>query len=371
MYMKKLLSYECKRKEFDLDTATILKGIAIIMMLWHHLFFREDVVQTHQVNFAPFSQFNMVYIAKCFKICVPIFVFISGYGLWLSYRKSNKKGIVWVCDRIVKLLSNFWIIYIFSFIFTYFIDERPRKVYFSENVYQGMLNILFDMNGVAALFGTESLLTEWWYLSAAIIFIVCIPFIAKIRKFSFLIIFVIVIPRITKIGFLGGMTPCSFFFIFLLGIMASEYKLIERFIAETNVIVRFVIETLIIILGYKSYSKIPLEIFWELQWGIFPIFVILFSCEFIACIPIVKRILKFLGKHSANIYLIHNFLRCYFFEHIYYRSFISSFIILLGISLMASIFIEQFKKIIKYTVLINGIRNDIERKLIHILGDCK
>jgi peptidoglycan/LPS O-acetylase OafA/YrhL len=58
----------------SLDESLIIKGIAICLMLWHHLFYEspeygEIVFQT----------------AKFGKLCVALFLFISGYGLTIQY----------------------------------------------------------------------------------------------------------------------------------------------------------------------------------------------------------------------------------------------------------------------------------------------
>ena len=36
-----------------------------------------------------FQHDRIMYLCRTFKICVPIYAFISGYGLYLSYRKNN------------------------------------------------------------------------------------------------------------------------------------------------------------------------------------------------------------------------------------------------------------------------------------------
>ncbi len=83
--------------------------------------------------------------------------------------------------------------------------------------------------------------------------------------------------------------------------------------------------------------------------------------EFIINIPLVSSILKLLGKHSMNIFLIHTFIRA-----IYLSDFIYSFYhfilitgVLLLVSLGSSILIEKIKEIIKYNFTIEKLLKKI------------
>lgn len=66
-----------------------MKGIAIVIMLFHHMYLSQDRFEGLNVVFTPFSADRIMYLCRTFKICVPIYAFISGYGLYLSYRKNN------------------------------------------------------------------------------------------------------------------------------------------------------------------------------------------------------------------------------------------------------------------------------------------
>ena len=78
-----------KKKEFSIDNTLALKGIAIIMLIFHHCFRKADLFEDYTVSFFPFSQDFIVEISLTFKICVSIFAFITGYGLMLSLKKLN------------------------------------------------------------------------------------------------------------------------------------------------------------------------------------------------------------------------------------------------------------------------------------------
>ncbi len=92
--------------------------------------------------------------------------------------------------------------------------------------------------------------------------------------------------------------------------------------------------------------------FWD---GLIPVTICSLSMCYFNKIPGISQLFQFLGKHSMNIFLIHNFIRI-----VWYYDFTYSFekwwlivLVLLGISLLLSIVIEAFKRVIKFPDLIN------------------
>lgn len=68
------------------------KGIGIAMMIFHHLFYKAENYQDFVISFAPFSEERINFYALLCKVCVAIFVFISGYGITASYYKNLQTG---------------------------------------------------------------------------------------------------------------------------------------------------------------------------------------------------------------------------------------------------------------------------------------
>ena len=73
---------------FTKEDSLCLKGVAILFMVLHHCFCSVDRFEAYTVNFAPFSQDFAVDFCNYLKICVSMFAFITGYGLYLSAKKS-------------------------------------------------------------------------------------------------------------------------------------------------------------------------------------------------------------------------------------------------------------------------------------------
>lgn len=69
----------------DKNSSLALKGIAITLMMIHHNFRNTSLFSSYNVSFYPFNDQSVVSFAYACKICVSMFAFISGYGLYLSY----------------------------------------------------------------------------------------------------------------------------------------------------------------------------------------------------------------------------------------------------------------------------------------------
>lgn len=107
------------------------KGIGIAMMIFHHLFYKAENYQDFVISFAPFSEERINFYALLCKVCVAIFVFISGYGITASYYKKfadwepsvgEIKDFIW--KRIWKLLTLYW----FAFLLTCLCQPLGRTI---------------------------------------------------------------------------------------------------------------------------------------------------------------------------------------------------------------------------------------------------
>lgn len=102
---------------FDAEVSQIVKGVAIIIMLFHHLFGNLDWVLEENSFFSiPMLNHSLEYfLAVPGKICISIYAFLSGYGLYASYqRKKQNAGTV--VKRVFSVLTNWWLIVLLCFL---------------------------------------------------------------------------------------------------------------------------------------------------------------------------------------------------------------------------------------------------------------
>jgi len=371
-----------QKTEFSKNNTLALKGIAIIMMVFHHCFRATELFEGYNVSFFPFSKNFVVELSSTFKICVSIFAFLTGYGLILSLKKlsekyewNHKQIFKWISERLIKTLSGYWIIVILSLIICQLIDGKTAEVLFKNGIIYGSVKVILNLFGLSKLTSTTMFCSTWWYMSIAILFIVSIPIFAKLfKKYRYLpvLFFVFIIPRIIGWKYVNS-SYISFLFPFLLGIIFGENNLMVK-IANIKVykkneyinkILKFIIGTIIVVLLYKIYNRLPYKKFWEIRYGIIPVCMMCYLYEFYIDLPIIKQILVFLGKNSMNMFLIHSFLIEDYLKDFLYgqENFIKIAMALLVISLVISIIIELFQKATQYNKLIDKLQLALDRRI--------
>lgn len=96
--------------EYTKNDTLVAKGIAVILLLIHHLFYSKDY------GFSSFllSRTDWVNLAKISKICVAMFLILSGYGLTKSFEKHQTSSFSFVKQHLLKLYTGFWTIFALS-----------------------------------------------------------------------------------------------------------------------------------------------------------------------------------------------------------------------------------------------------------------
>lgn len=140
------------------------------MMLWHHLFLYapEYGTLTHQ-------------LAQLFKICVALFLFVSGYGLTIQYERRDVSNIKSAILFIIKRFINFFLPYWFCFIVVFTIGNLCG--YTATEAYPETRNtlkcILLDVCGQM---GYSSYLSTWWFNKMIIQLYLLFPLLYLLSK---------------------------------------------------------------------------------------------------------------------------------------------------------------------------------------------
>ena len=101
---------------------------------------------------------------------------------------------------------------------------------------------------------------------------------------------------------------------------------------------------------------------WE---GLAPAYIILMSYVFIVQYGILIRILKFLGKHSMNMFLTHTMFRAVYFHDFIYSFYYAwvDYLVLIIVSILCSVTIETMKKVISFNEISLGLRVFISKNV--------
>lgn len=358
---------------FTTYDSMLVKGVAIILLMFHHCISMNQV-ETHTMNFFPFESYHWpVMVCDSFKLCVGMFIFITGYGLYKSYSKieiGSKTVFNWTGTRLFKTLSGFWFVYILVFIITYAVDKRPLDIYVTAptKMEGSWLYAVIDFFGLANIAGTPTLIGTWWYMSAVVILIIFFPLLFSMgEKFSYFVtaFAMILLPRILGIGFPGTKNVFSFVLAFILGMAFAKYDVFakqDKFTLFKNHkllsdIVLFFVYLFVFFMVVYVTDKLGRKYLWELNYCIDPVIVILFANKYLKRIPVLNRALMYIGNHSLNIFLIHTFIRYEYLNDFTYSFKYALLIpfILLAISFALSVVVELLKKLICYDKFVSKI----------------
>lgn len=166
--------------DLSLNDTNALKGIALLLLLSHHLFYHANVGYNDICIGDNHYLFNM--IAMQCKLCVAIFVFLSGYGL---AKQADKSGIPslrkFYQRRYVKLLMNYWMIWlIFVPIGILFFDRTLVSVYGYEHL---QIKFLIDLLGLSNAFGFFGYNATWWFYSVIIVLYSIFPLLYRYKQY--------------------------------------------------------------------------------------------------------------------------------------------------------------------------------------------
>ena len=370
--------------KFTKEHTMQMKGIAIIILLFHHCFLNaqrwatvpyEKLATTkgwgyYPISFAPFSSHTIQYLASFSKICVAMFVFMTGYGMWVSYESQKKKTTMsnYIKKRMVTLMTGFLIIFVVTEILA-IPTGRFIEVYGHD--FRSVVYMIIDALGLAKLLGTPLFCLTWWYMSLAIVLIMIFPFVHSImEKYQWIVVVAsIIVPR--ACGFGQSTDLFRYLLAYTLGMYFAQHDLLARIkekFMEQNVegkllslIVSLIGLAVIIKCRQNAWIGWKYLDFWD---GFAAMYVIVNSYIYILNGKWIVKGLGFLGKHSMNIFLIHSFYRDVFFHEFTYSFYYAwlDYIVLMAISLVTSIVLEWFKKLIRYEKFIEWVKRLVTKE---------
>lgn len=347
----------------------IVKGVAILMMLFHHMAGFKDRVPTGFPGFSlllqkPDTGGYIVKLGAFGKMCVPLFFFLAGYGLyaqWSAGRLSVKK-------RIVALYKTYWRVFLIFVPVAYVFfarsggDINPLCTRYTVTSWAETLKtVVFNFVGYQS-----TLNSEWWFFRY---FIFGLPlgvcFCAAIRKdrsfWKDMILVALIdmflrniLPDLGQLPGFGSIGSNVFYYVFNTSGRRYFAALFEGIVFAKYDGIRIIKDEIC-----KVWFKRPLCVF-----GCFVLFLcysftpgnagvlfytpllIAFVSVFVQGLGPLERLLAFLGKHSTNMWLIHTFYCYYFLEAtklVYCTGSVwVDFLVLTAMSLASSVLLELF-----------------------------
>lgn len=340
---------------FDARRSKYIKGFAITLMLFHHLFAFNDRIQN--VNYISVGAIGVQtienYIAIFARICVPIYLFVSGYGMYHYYKNKSEVKYKDLLKRILNILKIYWVILISFLVIGIFLDKQEFNL---GEFIKNMLTISYSYN------------QEWWFLNTYIILVILFPFIKKIidKTTNKNIVFIVatsfaitlVSGKLLSFNIISSdeilkmiLNPIAYQSTFILGCMFCRLNIFDKLndrIKNTylnSIIIQISIITTCILLRGK-YNIIDF------------IMVPLFIYASITCIEKLNlsNIFIYLGTYSTNMWLTHSFFCYYYFQNelFSFKYSLIIFILLIILSLISSYcinfilrYIDNFSRVLK------------------------
>ena len=80
---------------FTKEDTLIIKAVSVLLMFFHHLFAQPDRLE-NGITYIPLFYIGTeaveTYIGIFGKLCVALFLFLGGYGTFLSCKESSSRG---------------------------------------------------------------------------------------------------------------------------------------------------------------------------------------------------------------------------------------------------------------------------------------
>ena len=323
-------------RALTITDTNVLKGIAILLLLCHHCFYTGEPFDDIVINGLPM----IARLGTFSKICVAIFVFLSGYGLTAQAMTKGDIGNLFSFyrRRYVKLMVNYWLIWLIFVPMGVFVFHRTFPLVYGDHY---VIRAFGDFLGLhQAIFNAAGYNATWWFYSCIIVLYLIYPIIWRFRRLWFIMIpFAVVFEMVIfHVPFFGPSNVGPYLLSFVCGLSyAYVNPQVGSFDLKSNIIL---IAVLLLTCEYRFH--IGATYLWDAAITITGTFIY----GIISIPKCLSEVLAFLGKHSFNIFLFHTFILVYYFHDYIYWSGNPLFIYLtlLAVCIPISMFIEWSKQ---------------------------
>jgi len=288
------------------------KGIALCLLLIHHLFYEGNAFHSfYEISIFGHKIFTEIGLYS--KVCVAIFVILSGYGLNESVRLNPINIKKFYLKHISNIYINYWFIWIiFVPIGLLFFNRNFNYVYTSHVTLKLLLNLL----GFQQYFGYYGYNPTWWFISAILALYAIFPFlrtlVVKYKHYFLLVSFFLMFGELDlSPRFDPYATIHTWIFPFVFGIYISENKIFYRMesfkkksVSNKYYLLLYILILTILVIQ-RTYGALITGMNVDAFFGFI---IILIGKDFLSKINYLKEYIITIGEHSFNIFLFHTFI---------------------------------------------------------------
>ncbi|AFL68171.1 acyltransferase family protein [Sulfurospirillum barnesii] len=325
-------------EKFDISITNASKGMALMLILWHHLFYEK-----------PESGWLVFQTALLAKVCVGIYVVLSGYGLAESIKKRGMELGVFYKRRLLKLYMNYWLIALLFVPFGAWFMGRTLLSVYGEHSFEGfMIQMLGFHMFTWVSYGYNA---TWWFMSLIIVLYAIFPLVNFLSaRFGWWFLAFCAALLFVPIPLVN-----DWIFPFAVGVFLSQRNglvILFEWFQKRGVVGFFILLVATLFMAwYRQHGWLFDSVRADTFFGIL---LIIWTTKFSLFFSWGKKALEFIGVHSFNIFLFHTFIYYYYFPDFIYGFYspLLIFLVLLGVCLLISMVIERFKLLIGFDKLI-------------------
>ena len=314
---------------FTKEFTQIVRGAAILLMVYHHLFVIPERINNDYINLLLFGSFDLQSYLACYaKICVGIYCFLSGLGIYYTLNAGDftlRHQYRLIFKKIVLFIIQYNVIYL---IFV--------------TIGCAMGSFRFDWHYVTGIFAFEPTYYngELWFVTTYLFLILSAPILNYFfdrRKRLLYRILLICIPVVVY-GLYAGLSiicpenilqyilsivcgtslsllvPCVI--IFIEGFLCSKYDIYTRIIKVLSGNGHLKIKLTIILLFSILLRILLVQHETTMRWDFIAVPLFVTSIAPLIYNTKATKLFKFFGKHSTNIWMLHTYWCYYLFQKV-------------------------------------------------------
>ena len=337
--------------ELSKQDTTAIKGIAILLMLWHHLFLSTVEYGVWANSFASIA-----------KLCVALFLFVSGYGLTKQYSKLEKphfkNTVKFLVLRYLKFFFPYW------FCFAIIVAVGNAFGYGFADAYPSSRNTLkCFLLDVWGQMGYASYLPTWWFNKMILQLYLVFPLLYLLVRNRYVALAALAAVFVMQPNALQ--LPGNVFFVvegglpaFFVGMMMAKHQWLPQPDGKATRIVAGVVAA-VLCLGLAVWHQSGIGVYYAIliRAAMAVSVAYLFSLTSGWMTP-----LQYVGQLATTMYLLHTLFLKLIPNVVYVPRFpILVFLWFLAFSLAGAIFIARLQKWARYDKLQNVVLDKVER----------
>lgn len=310
-----------KGKFLSRKESSIIQGIAVMLMVYHHLFGFPDRIVSEYVIVSNFSFLHIGTILSYFgRICISVFAFCSGYGVYkklssiytYSFIANIKIGYAAIFKQAIKFFARYWIVCALFIPIGYIMGVYSFQL---VPLLKCLFGITFPYN------------VEWWYVNTYLTFLIYVPLFVAVEKVIYKYCSQVIVNVLYLFIFICGValsklsiSDYTVELCFVSGIACVSINVYDKFYFSLCKVGTFKYILSIFLVVTLALLRMILGLGCNYDFICAPIFVfgigMIIKCKLFT--NYINRVLLFIGKYSTYIWLTHTFFAYYYFQQYLY-----------------------------------------------------